>query len=74
MNNETKIPLKVIENWFKERLSTTMKNFQANQPDLSYTDPDDQSFLTGAWNAARVYLETEYEAYIKATEEVKNVR
>jgi hypothetical protein len=73
MDNNTKIPLKVIENWYKERMTTMIKNFQSLEPDITMLDPEDPNFLNGAWNAARIFLETEYERYVKAIEEVHNV-
>jgi hypothetical protein len=67
MKNELKlIPMKVIEVWYKERLATTIANFK----ELGLPNEVTDDFLNGAWNASRVYLETELEGFQKAISEL----
>lgn len=69
MKDTTRIPRKVIENWFKERVETMLTNFRNNQPRIpEEIDPD---FLNGAWKGALPYLETEYNTWIDAANPVE---
>lgn len=70
MKKTTRIPVMAIENWYKERVHTMLKNFQINQPDMRNIDADDPHFLEGAWKGALPYLEVEYNTWIDAANPV----
>ena len=71
MTNEDKIPVKVIEIWFRERVLTMVKNFQEyGVPGKFETLADEEAFTRGAWPTARMFLETEFERYLDAIKEV----